>query len=139
MSNNNLQYFVYIENFNQRKIEKYNVLSKPLIEEIVNNAGENPTKENFSKATEQVFKYYFLARSEWEVIITDWPPHVGVPEVNRLAKEVEHSIATTGKEPYLLMTKLNIAEKIDVYDQLKLNWDILIDYLYRELYCDKPE
>lgn len=139
MKKYNLQYFVYIENFNQRKIEKYNVLSDAIVEEIVNNAGENPTKENFAKATEQVFKYYFWARSEWEVIITDWPPHVSVPEVSRLAKEIEDSVAKTGKEPYLLMTKLNVAEKIDVFDQLKLNWDILIDYLYCELYCDRPE
>lgn len=138
MKKYNLQYFVYIENFNQRKIEKYNVLSEAIVEEILNNAGENPTKEAFAKATEQVFKYYFCARSEWEVIVTDWPPHVGVSEVKRLAKELEDSVEKTGKEPYLLMTKLNVAEKIDVFDQLKLNWDILIDYLYCKLYNDRP-
>lgn len=139
MKRYNLQYFVYVENFNKNKIEKYNVLSDAIVEEILDNAVENPTKENFAKATEQVFKYYFWARSEWEVIVTDWPPHVGISEVNRLVNEVDKYTAVMGKEPYLLMTKLNVAEKIDVYDQLKLNWNILIDYMYRELYCDKPE
>ena len=138
MKKYNLQYFVYIENFNQRRIEKYNILSDALVAEIVDNAGDNPTKENFAKATEQVFKYYFWARSEWEVIITSWPPYVSFSEVNRLTDEINNYSELTDREPTLLMTKLNVAEKIDVFDQLKLNWDILIDYLYCKLYNDRP-
>ena len=138
MKKYNLQYFVYIENFNQRRIEKYNILSDALVAEIVDNAGENPTREDFAKATEQVFKYYFWARSEWEVIITSWPPYVSFSEVNRLTDEINNYAELTDREPTLLMTKLNVAEKVDVFDQLKLNWDILVDYLYCKLYNDRP-
>ena len=45
--------------------------------------------------------YYYWAKCEWEVIVSDWP--------------------TSGK----------VEAKIDVYNQVMLNWDKFADYTWK--------
>lgn len=47
--------------------------------------------------------YYFWAKCEYEVIVSAWPPREGSEE------------------------------KIDIYDQLKANWDIFKELVFKEL------
>ena len=77
--------------------------------------------------------YNFWSKCEWEVVITDWPTHITVEELNRLQKELDGHTAAYGNPPYALSVDLRVAEKIDVYDQIMLNWDIFINYLWENL------
>lgn len=45
--------------------------------------------------------YYFWSKCEWEIIISGWPPRDDFNDA-----------------------------KIDVYDQVKLNWDKFVDYTW---------
>ena len=45
--------------------------------------------------------YYFWSKCEWEIILSDWPP-----------------------------SDTFCKEKIDVFDQVMLNWDIFVDYIW---------
>jgi len=45
--------------------------------------------------------YYYRWKCEWEIVLSHWPPNDGYPE-----------------------------RKIDVYDQLELNWDAFVGYCW---------
>jgi hypothetical protein len=130
---NNLTWNVYRENFNTRKIEKYNVLNSGIIEEIKNRTKNIYDLEKFAEEVKQILMNYFWCRSEHEVIITDWPTHISLKELDRLNDEVKEYNNKYNKLPLSVTVNLNVEEKIDIYDQIYLNWDIFIKYLYENL------
>lgn len=140
MNKSNLQYFVYVEDSNRREIKKYNVLNATIITEIEtklkNLKGLLVSKAEFEKVVDSVLLYYYWCKSEWEVIITDWPPHIEVKELDRLVDDVKTHRETYNTLPYAVTPNLRTAEKVSVYDQIKLNWDIFINYLWEGLNLD---
>lgn len=128
-----LHYYVYIENFNKKCIEKYNVLSDHFVKLLKAKTNNIKDREEFAKEVKSVLMYNFWSKCEWEVVITDWPTHITVEELNRLQKELDGHTAAYGHPPYALSVGLRVAEKIDVYDQIMLNWDIFINYLWENL------
>lgn len=129
-----LAYYVYVENINRRKIEKYNVLNDAIIDEIIERTKDFPgDKKAFAEQVEQIMMYHYWSRSEWESVLTSWPPNMRLEELIRLNQEVEESQQKYGQEPYALTVSLTTAEKIDVYDQIVMNWNIFIDYAWENL------
>lgn len=63
-----------------------------------------PNREELSKELRNIAKYYYWHRCEWEVLLSSW-----------VQSEREGS-------PKL---------KIDVYDQLNMNWDSFVDYVWQ--------
>ena len=96
---------VFIGDFNRRKIEIYNVFNHyNFYEDCIKNIKKyDSDKESFKKELNKSIHYYFWCKCEWEIILSSWPP---MPE-NRFK-----------------------SEKIDVCDQLLLNWDIFVDYIW---------
>ena len=69
--------------------------------------------KDFKEKIRRELQYYFWAKYEWEIGITE-------PFSNTLLDAY-----TNGRDyPW---------EKIDVYDQVMMNWDIFFDYLYKNL------
>lgn len=128
-----LHYYVYIENFNKKCIEKYNVLSDHFVKLLKAKTNNIKDREEFAKEVKSVLMYNFWSKCEWEVVITDWPTHITVEELSRLQKELDGHTAAYGHPPHALSVDLRAAEKIDVYDQIMLNWDIFINYLWENL------
>lgn len=128
-----LTYYVYVENINKRKIEKYNVLNDGIIEELLKRVDKFSDKNQFAEALEQIIMYHYWSRSEWEIILTDWPPHMKTEELFKLNSEVDKYQKDYGHDPYSLTVNLSTAEKIDVYDQVMMNWNIFIDYAWENL------
>ena len=128
-----LAYYVYFENFNARTIERYNVISDHIIKEIKTRTKKLTDKQAFEKEVDLILRYNFWSKSEYEIIITDWPPHISVEELDRVQKELLKYETEYGHKPYSLTINPRVAEKIDIYDQVKLNWDIFIDYLWNNL------
>lgn len=111
-SNKNLTWNVYVYNFNKRCIETRNILGKEsvIIRDVLEKAKseykENvPDYDKFKEEVSNIVMYYYWAKCEWEVIISAWPP-------NENAKE----------------------EKVDVYSQVMLNFDIFYNYIYTNLF-----
>ena len=62
------------------------------------------SKEEFSELLDCEMRYRFWCKCEWEIILSDWPPS------DKFQKA-----------------------KIDVYDQLRMNWDVFVDYVWSNI------
>ncbi len=98
-----LTWNVYYEDFNARRIVIHNVFNHAGFYDDCRRAAKKykDDKEQFAEAVRHSLMYYYWSKCEWEVILTSWPPHSDFHD-----------------------------EKIDVYDQVRLNWDRFIDYLW---------
>lgn len=98
-----LEWNVYVGNFNSRKIETYNIFRHGgFIDRLRKSYRKH--KEDFHAFEAEVrseLMYYFWSKCEWEIVINRWPP--------RSDEE---------------------AVKIDVYDQVRMNWERFIEYLW---------
>ena len=110
--NNKLEWNVFVENINRQCIEKYNIFDHAAFRNDCDAAWKE-YKDNFSKFKEAVQRsmmYYFWSKCEWEVIVSGFPPS----------------------------RKFHDA-KIDVYEQVYINWDKFINYLWRYYKYDPPK
>lgn len=101
-----MEWFVYREDFNARQIEKFNIFDHCSFNKEVKELKEKEfSKDEFSEELRHIVMYYFWSKCEYEVIITSWPPYVKDNEIQ-------------------------IGEKIDVYDQIRMNWERFVDYVF---------
>lgn len=102
---------VYRQDFNTRKITVFNIFENSRFEEEVKQLINIPSidKEKFIEKLRSILFYYYASRCEYEVGITSWPPCAIDEKTN---------------EP-------KIYEKIDIYQQVKLNWDAFVEYLWK--------
>lgn len=98
-----LTWNVYTSNFNGRRIEKHNVFDHGGFLEDCRKAAKKckDDRDAFSEAVQRSLMYYYWSKCEWEVLIRHWPPHEQDKE-----------------------------EKVDVYDQVMMNWDHFMEYLW---------
>ena len=97
-----MEWYVYYYNFNQRRIESYNIFDHYRFrKDVEGSLHECKTREEFAKALRSHLFYYFNSKCEWEVLISPW---VGNKEEGKI--------------------------KVDVYDQVMLNWDIFLEYVW---------
>jgi hypothetical protein len=69
-----------------------------------------------------------------EVIITSWPAYIDMPEYDRITKEIDH-IRNDGRTPRVVNIAPTVGSKIDIYEQLMLNWDAFVNYTYNAIFC----
>jgi len=127
-----LEWFVYVEeNFSSGKIEHYNIFEhSSFMDDLVKI--KKKYKDDFDKFEEEVkhsLMYYFWSKCEWEIVLTSWPPYVEADEVDRLVEEKQKRISE-GHHFYRENVRLSTETKIDVYDQIRLNWKKFINYLW---------
>lgn len=98
-----MHWIVYIDNINTKSIETFDVFEHYSFAEDVRKAYKRH-KDDFGAFSEDVRRslvYYFWSKCEWEVILSAWPP------TNRISQR-----------------------KIDVYEQVRNNWDVFIEYVW---------
>lgn len=99
---NNMTWNVYYHSFNQDKIKVYNIFNHGGFNKGVKEILDKcKTKEEFAEELCRELFYYFCSKAEWEIIIKPW---CGGGEYKGV--------------------------KIDVYDQVMLNWDLFVDYCW---------
>ena len=111
MSDNNdkktgLKWFVFVEDINSKLIKVYNIFEHKDFMEDCNDAWENYKNKHhdFSRYQEDIdgiLMYYFWCKCEWEIILSNFPPSDSFQK-----------------------------KKIDVYQQVKINWKKFMDYLF---------
>lgn len=96
----------YCGNFNSGEIEVHNVFDHwRFLEDCRKNAKKNgEDKDAFAEQLKRDLMYYYWSKCEWEVIIDHWPP-----------------------------SERFRSEKIDVYDQVLLNWDLFVEYVWQHV------
>lgn len=160
---------VYREDFNAREIEVYNVfehwgflqdLAKGLkkidreekktrktlcIDTLSARAKEEFEMNIIALTIETICKtcmYYFWSKCEHEVVVTRWPPYVSYEDYMDMTKEITDHNAKYGKNPLTINAWPVSSRKIDIYDQLRLNWEKFVGYIIankKELYKEAKE
>lgn len=101
-----MEWNVYYHNVNKDKIETYNILEHgSFIEDVLNDLNECRHKDDFAefkRRLQRELRYYFWSKAQWEILLKPW-------------------VGSRNKEEV----------KIDVYDQVMLNFDIFADYVWR--------
>lgn len=75
---------------------------------------EADNRAAFLEGVRRELMYYFWSKCEWEIVLTHWPPAVG-PDRN-----TPDAWDRFNRE----------SRKIDVYEQVLMNWDAFCDYLW---------
>ena len=97
-----LEWNVYIENFNKKEIEIFNIFKHSrFLDDLIKYKKKYKEKEEFLEKVKSSLRYYYWAKCEWEITLRDWPPHENFDY-----------------------------KKIDVYDQIMLNWEQFSNYLW---------
>lgn len=131
-----LKYYVFYHDFNGKKIKPINIFEHGrFLNDVEKDLKKCSNKEEFSEVLKGTLFYYYCSKCEWEIIITSWTPHISIQELNRLNQERIDSLEKYDHEPYTLHVNPDVAEKIDIYDQVMLNWDLFLNYVWS--YKDK--
>ena len=132
-----LEYNVYIEDINAGKIKSYNIFGNNRFYEGVYKAYQTYKKdeciEEFKEEVKNQLMYSYWGRCEYEIVITSWPPHIDVEEIDKLKKEIEEHDSKYNWKQVKATANLSISEKISIYDQIMLNFDIFFNYLLENI------
>lgn len=133
-SEKKLVWNVFFEEFNKREIVVFNIFDHGSFKNAVKLAAKKfkDDFDGFSTEIEHNLMYYFWSKSEYEVIVTSWPPYIEAKELDRINQEVKER-QEKGYPFYRESVNLSIGEKIDIYDQVKMNWPQFIEYLWSNL------
>ena len=98
-----LEWYAYYHSWNEDKIEPFNVFDHgSFLEDCKKNAKKNiHDYDAFCEQLRRDAMYFFWSKCEWEIIIAPW-----------------------------IRRKEDIEIKIDVFDQLKLNWEAFCKYTW---------
>ena len=100
----NMEWNVYYYNINKNKIETYNIFNHyNFNKDVIRDLNQFRNRNAFANALKSNLRYYFWSKCEWEVLVYPWP--------------VGHN-----DKPI----------KIDVYDQVMLNWESFVDYCWTQ-------
>ena len=122
---------VFKENVNSKKIEVFNIFNHYKFKESVIDILKNTENRiEFAEEIKSKLRYYYWAKCEWEVIITSWPCHVDLEEVKRINAEIEEAKEKYGRVNYRVSMAPSVGRKVDIYEQVLLNFDRFIDYLW---------
>ena len=98
-----MKWYVFYYNINKKKIDTFNIFEHGSFCRYVKEVIKKyEIKDEFAKQLKSELMYFFWAKAEWEVIVAPW---VG-------GDREKDSV------------------KIDVYEQVMLNWDAFVDYVW---------
>lgn len=72
-----LEWNVFYGNFNTKRIEDYNIFEHGgFRDDVIKafNQHKNEPPEVFWKELRSILQYYFWAKCEWEIVLSDFPP-----------------------------------------------------------------
>ena len=121
-----LSWNVLFEDFNKKEIVYYDIFKGGHFEKIAKDLKERvSSKELFAEEFRLKLMSQFWARSEYEVVVTSWPPYVTQEEIKRLSnEEIKY---------YRTDVNLDVRRKIDIFEQLQMNWQQFIDYVWNNV------
>ncbi len=85
--------------------------------------------EEFETKIDKSLMYMYWSRYEYEHVITTFPPHTTLKGIEEILKERDEKIKLYDKCRFV-QVPLDVAEKVDVYMQVQLNWTAFITYLW---------
>ena len=89
-------------------------------------------KKRFMEELDREAHFSFWAKIEWETVFTTWPPYIDREEIDRIITEHHHKRKQGEPLPERVYVNLDTKIKIDVYAQLRANWERFSEYVWRE-------
>lgn len=134
-NNKKLEWFVFLHDWNTNEIRQYNVFNSARFYDgllrIKKSMKKKPLDlDDFSKELNSIAMWSFWAKCEYEIIITNLSCTIDNTEIRRLQDVDENS-----RVEYV---NLKCHKKVDIYEQLKLNWDKFASYIFENLDKIKP-
>lgn len=122
-----LEWNVFYDDCNKNEIISFNVFKhSSFSEEIKELLLKEKDKKVFSSELRRIAKYYYWSKSEYEIVVTSWPPYIDKEGYLALKERVEQK---EGRSSYYLVD-LDYGKKVDIYRQLELNWERFVDYVW---------
>lgn len=123
---------VYVRDSNYREIKVFNIFDHSSFREsVIKLKKKKFPKEVFEEMLKRELMYYFWSKYEYEVVVTSFPPYIDKKELDRLNSEYEEYNTKWGHYPLRIDVRPEIGIKIDIYNQVLLNWDVFVDYVWR--------
>ena len=120
-----LSWNVLFEDFNKKEIVYYDIFKGGYFEEVARELKKKTgNKKVFTEKFRLKLMSQFWARSEYEVVVTSWPPYISKEELDKLKQE---------DVKYRTNVNLTVGRKIDIYEQLQMNWQQFIDYVWNNI------
>ena len=106
-----LTWNVWYEDFNGKRIRTMNVFTHGrFYDDCIKNVKKNKEdKDAFSTQLLRDLRYYFWSKCEWEIILTSWPERKDFNDY-----------------------------KVDIAEQIELNWDKFVNYIWENRKELKP-
>lgn len=122
--NTKMTWNVYRDDVNRGEIIVYNIFDHYSFNESVKKILKNEiTYSELADKLKSETMYYFWSKAEHEAIITSFPPYIDREEIDKLVAECD-------EHPYRTYVKLETARKIDIYEQINMNWQQFVDYIW---------
>ena len=130
-----LSWKVIMEDFNSRKIIYYDLFKSGYWEKVAKELKEEKHSvfQAWSDAFRQKLMSQYWSRSEYEVVVTSWPPYIKVDDVQKLQDEIADREKTCGSKPLRVNITPTVARKIDIFEQLDANWGVFSKYVWRNI------
>jgi hypothetical protein len=126
-----MQWNVFYENVNSRQIEEFNIFKHgSFAKDVEKLLKQGLSKKNFAEKLKKTVQYYFWSKAEYEVIVTSWPVYIDAEELDRINAEYEEHNEKWGCYPYVVKIDPNVGRKIDIYQQVMLNFNVFCDYVW---------
>ena len=125
-----LSWFVYCER--NGRIEKHDIFENGYWEfEARAILNETNTFDEWNEKFRIRLMAQYWSRCEYELLLVEWPTTISVAALEKMTEEVESYIKDYGHLPYRVNAQLpKSTVKIDIYNQLLLNWDIFTHYVW---------
>ena len=120
-----------MEDFNCREIKVFNIFNHAKFNEDVKKALKKfDNKEEFSEEVRKSLAWCYWSKCEWETIITSFPARITKEELDRLNEEFKNDTEKYGREPCSMWISPTVGRKVDIYDQIMLNFQHFINYIW---------
>jgi len=128
-----MKWNVILQDSKTGKFKSYNIFEYPDFRISMENLFKRQyPQERFLSELDQEVHYFFLAKIEWEIFITTWPPHINAEEISRIISEYHVNRPSEQALPERIAVNVSKWYKIDVYSQLRVNWECFADYMWSE-------
>ena len=115
----------------QENVGKFNIFNCVSFRERVQDILKK--EKNYKKFKDELHTAVvcsFWCKYEYEIVLTPFPTTISLEEFNSLKKEYQETKNTYNREPKYLYTSPRGYKKIDIYNQLMLNWDVFAQYVW---------
>ena len=126
-----MEWNVYYHDVNKQEIRPLNIFNHSRFnKDVQEHLKKCKDKNEFAENLRKELMYNFWCKSEYEVIITSFPPYIEMNELDRLNRERDSHREKYNRDLIRLDVDLDTEIKVDICSQVMLNWDRFLNYVW---------